>query len=152
MNRVQQVGSDLTQEYEREPTADELASEMHLPEKVVLDAIAIGSRPLSLDAPIGAAEENTLQDVLSNGEDHPDTWIMNESLCQEVRRALETLEPREAVVLRLYFGVDCERTHTLDEISDHLNLTRERVRQIKEKGLRKLRHRSRARELMGYLG
>jgi RNA polymerase primary sigma factor len=119
----------------------------------VSDTLKISGRHLSMDAPFAQGEDNRLLDVI---QDHrqpsPDVGLMEESLKIEVRRALATLSDREAQVIRLYFGLDQEHSLTLEEIGEKFNLTRERVRQIKEKAIRRLRHASRSKALRAYLG
>jgi RNA polymerase primary sigma factor len=119
----------------------------------VTDTIKISGRHLSVDAPFNEGEDNRLLDVLPNDQQPPpDHGLMNESLSIEVRRSLSTLSEREAEVVRLYFGLDNEHSLTLEEIGERFNLTRERVRQIKEKAIRRLRHASRSKALRAYLG
>ena len=106
-----------------------------------------------MDAPFSQGEENNLYDVLQNGDEvNPDTELMNDSLRREVYRALSSLTKREADVITLYFGLNGEHSMTLEEIGEKFNLTRERVRQIKEKAIRSLRHTSRSKALKPYLG
>jgi RNA polymerase primary sigma factor len=113
----------------------------------------ISGKQLSMDAPFNQGEENRLLDVLENEElPSPDTTLMSESLKEEIRRALSKLPEREAEIIKLYFGLDDEQPMTLEEIGDRFNLTRERVRQIKEKAIRRLRHTTRSRDLKTYLG
>jgi RNA polymerase primary sigma factor len=113
----------------------------------------ISGRHVSMDAPFVQGEDNTLLDVLeNNGEGTPDTGLMNDSLRKEVQRALSTLTQREADVIGLYFGLNGEHPMTLEEIGEQFDLTRERVRQIKEKAIRRLRHTSRSKALKPYLG
>lgn len=153
LNKIGKKFSELEQEYEREPTSAELASELDMTISEVADTIKISGRHLSVDAPFSDGEDNRLLDVLPNEmQPPPDAGLMNESLCIEVRRALSTLSEREAEVVRLYFGLDNEAALTLEEIGEKFNLTRERVRQIKEKAIRRLRHASRSKALRAYLG
>jgi RNA polymerase primary sigma factor len=106
-----------------------------------------------MDAPFAQGEDNRLLDVIQDSrQPSPDSGLMEESLREEVRRALSTLSEREAQVIRLYFGLDQEHSLTLEEIGEKFNLTRERVRQIKEKAIRRLRHASRSKALRAYLG
>jgi RNA polymerase primary sigma factor len=119
----------------------------------VSDTLKIAGRHISMDAPFVQGEENRLLDVLENDEEpRPDQGLINESLAQEVERALSTLSQREAEVVRLYFGIGVEHSLTLEEIGETFELTRERVRQIKEKAIRRLRHTSRSKMLKAYLG
>ena len=113
----------------------------------------MSTRHVSMDAPFNQGEENCLLDVLASDENPlPDTSLMSASLRNEIERALSTLTEREAEVIRLYFGFDGEHSLTLEEIGEQFHLTRERVRQIKEKAIRRLRHTSRSRNLRAYLG
>ena len=119
----------------------------------VVDTLKISGRHVSVDAPFVQGEENRLLDVLENeDEESPDMALMNDSLRKEVQRALSTLTKREADVITLYFGLNGEAALTLEEIGEKFNLTRERVRQIKEKAIRRLRHTSRSKALKPYLG
>ena len=119
----------------------------------VVDTLKISGRHVSVDAPFVQGEENRLLDVLENeDEETPDSGLMNDSLRKEVQRALSTLTKREADVITLYFGLNGEAALTLEEIGEKFNLTRERVRQIKEKAIRRLRHTSRSKALKPYLG
>ena len=119
----------------------------------VVDTLKISGSHVSMDAPFVQGEENSLLDVLENdSEDKPDSGLINDSLRREVQRALSTLTQREADVVTLYFGLNGEHAMTLEEIGEKFNLTRERVRQIKEKAIRRLRHTSRSKALKTYLG
>jgi RNA polymerase primary sigma factor len=152
LNKIGKKFSELEQEYEREPTAAELAEQLEMSLFEVADTLKISGRHLSVDAPFAQGEDNRLLDVLHNDQPPPDSTLMNESLKIEVRRALGTLTDREAMVIRLYFGIDNEHPLTLEEIGEEFGLTRERVRQIKEKAIRRLRHASRSKALRAYLG
>jgi RNA polymerase primary sigma factor len=115
--------------------------------------LKISGRHTSIDAPFVQGEENSLLEVLRNdSEPDPDDTLINESLSRDVERALSTLTQREAEVVRLYFGISVEHSLTLEEIGEKFDLTRERVRQIKEKAIRRLRHTSRSKGLKTYLG
>jgi RNA polymerase primary sigma factor len=153
LNKIGKKFSELEQSYEREPTAAELAEELDMTMSEVSETIKISGRHLSVDAPFAQGEDNRLLDVLTNeSQPSPDQGLMSESLKVEVRRALSTLSDREAEVIRLYFGLDREHSLTLEEIGERFQLTRERVRQIKEKAIRRLRHTSRSKALRAYLG
>jgi RNA polymerase primary sigma factor len=152
LNKIGKKFSELEQQYEREPTAAELAEELDMTMTEVSETIKISGRHLSVDAPFAQGEDNRLLDVLPNEQPSPDQGLMSESLRIEVRRALSTLSDREAEVIRLYFGLDREHSLTLEEIGERFQLTRERVRQIKEKAIRRLRHTSRSKALRAYLG
>jgi RNA polymerase primary sigma factor len=153
LNKIGKAFSNLEQEYEREPSANEIAEELEMTPYEVSDTLKISGKHLSLDAPFNQGDDNRLLDVIQ--DDHqppPDDLLLDESLRIEVKRALKTLSDREAEVIKLYFGLDREHPLTLEEIGERFSLTRERVRQIKEKAIRRLRHTSRSRMLRSYLG
>ncbi|GAA5027482.1 RNA polymerase sigma factor RpoD/SigA [Marivirga sp. S37H4] len=153
LNKISKTFSALEQKFEREPSPDELAEVLEVTANEVVDTMKISGRHVSMDAPFVQGEENSLLDVLENdGEESPDDELMNDSLRREVQRALSTLTQREADVITLYFGLNGEHSMTLEEIGEKFNLTRERVRQIKEKAIRRLRHTSRSKALKPYLG
>jgi len=153
LNKINKAYSKLEQEYEREPSAEELADALDLPIDKVTDTMKVSGRHVSMDAPFANGEESSLLDVLVN-LDSPkaDTGLMNESLSKEIDRALSTLTERERDVVKLFFGIGLNHGLTLEEIGDKFDLTRERVRQIKEKAIRRLRHSSRSKLLQQYLG
>ncbi len=153
LNKIGKAFSALEQEFEREPSASELAEELDMSLFEVSDTLKISGRHLSMDAPFAQGEDNRLLDVIQDQRTpSPDSKLIEESLKKEVREALNTLSDREAQVIRLYFGLDQEHSLTLEEIGEKFNLTRERVRQIKEKAIRRLRHASRSKRLRTYLG
>jgi len=153
LNKIGKELSKLEQEYERIPSAAELAESLEMTVSEVSDTLKISGRHLSVDAPFAQGEDNRLLDVLENEETpDPDNDLMGESLKVEIERALSKLTKREAEVIRLYFGIGREHSLTLEEIGERFDLTRERVRQIKEKALRKLRHHNRSLALRVYLG
>lgn len=153
LNKIGRAYSNLEQEYEREPSAHELAKELEMDIDEVSDTLRISGRHVSVDAPFSQGEENRLLDVLENNEQPtPDFSLMSVSLQREIERALSTLTERESEVIKLYFGLEKEHSLTLEEIGEKFNLTRERVRQIKEKAIRRLRHASRSKNLRAYLG
>lgn len=153
LNKIGKAYSNLEQEFEREPNAHELAQELDMDISEVSDTLKISGRAVSMDAPFAQGEENRLLDILENEEQpSPDYTLMSESLRNEIERALSTLSEREAEVIKLYFGLNKEHSLTLEEIGEKFNLTRERVRQIKEKAIRRLRHASRSKNLRTYLG
>ena len=153
LNKISKTFSELEQKYEREPSPEELAEVLEVSTAEVVDTMKISGRHVSMDAPFVQGEENSLLDVLtSDSEDTPDQSLMTDSLRREVQRALSTLTQREADVITLYFGLNGEHVMTLEEIGDKFSLTRERVRQIKEKAIRRLRHTSRSKALKPYLG
>ena len=153
LNKIGKAYSALEQEFEREPSPSEIADQLEMTDFEVADTLKISGRHLSMDAPFSNSEDNRLLDVIQN--DHlppPDDDLMDESLRVEIDRALATLTKREAEVVRLYFGLGQEHPLTLEEIGERFNLTRERVRQIKEKAIRRLKHTSRSKLLKAYLG
>src|SRR6187551_678063 len=152
LNKISKSFSEL-EKFEREPSPEEIAEVLELTTSEVVDTLKISGRHVSVDAPFVQGEENRLLDVLENeDEESPDMGLMNDSLRKEVQRALSTLTKREADVITLYFGLNGEHSLTLEEIGEKFNLTRERVRQIKEKAIRRLRHTSRSKALKPYLG
>jgi len=153
LNKIGKAFSNLEQEFEREPSPEEIAEQLDMTTFEVTDTLKMSGRHLSMDAPFNQGEDNRLLDILHNDRaPSPDHGLMEESLKNEVERALQTLSRREAEVVRLYFGLNREHPLTLEEIGEKFNLTRERVRQIKEKAIRRLRHTSRSRTLRSYLG
>jgi RNA polymerase primary sigma factor len=153
LNKIGKAYSNLEQEFEREPNASEIARELDMDVGEVADTLKISGRHVSMDAPFTQGEENRLLDVIQSDEQPPpDQRLMKESLKAEINRALSTLTEREAEVIKLYFGLNKEHSMTLEEIGERFNLTRERVRQIKEKAIRRLRHTSRSKNLKNYLG
>jgi len=153
LNKISKTFSELEQRFEREPSPEELAEVLEISSSEVVDTMKISGRHVSMDAPFVQGEENSLLDVLENDlEDKPDSGLLNESLRKVVQSALCTLTQREADVIALYFGLNGEHAMTLEEIGEKFNLTRERVRQIKEKAIRRLRHVSRSKALKTYLG
>jgi len=153
LNKIGKAYSILEQEFEREPSAAELASELDMEIEEVSDALKIGGRHVSVDAPFQSGEENRLLDILEDSEEpSPDFTLMSDSLKREIKRALSSLSEREAEVVKLYYGFEKDNALTLEEIGEMFHLTRERVRQIKEKAIRRLRHTSRSKNLRSYLG
>lgn len=153
LNKIGKAYSNLEQEFEREPSPEEIAEQLDMTAFEVTDTMKMSGRHLSMDAPFNQGEDNRLLDIIQNEmQPSPDNTLMKESLKKEVDRALETLSSREAEVVRLYFGLNREHPLTLEEIGEKFSLTRERVRQIKEKALRRLRHTSRSKALRTYLG
>ena len=144
LNKINKAFSRFEQEHERRPSPEELAETLDLPAEKVADTLRVSGRHISVDAPFVEGEDNSLLDVLVN-DDSPvaDKTLINESLSTEVERALATLTERERDIIRLFFGINCQEM-TLEEIGEKFGLTRERVRQIKEKAIRRLRHSSRS--------
>ena len=153
LNKINKAYSKLEQEYEREPSADEIAELLDLPIDKVSDTMKVSGRHVSMDAPFANGEESSLLDVLVNHDSlKADSGLIMESLSKEIDRALSTLTERERDVVKLFFGIGLNHGLTLEEIGDKFDLTRERVRQIKEKAIRRLRHSSRSKLLQQYLG
>jgi RNA polymerase primary sigma factor len=153
LNKINKAFSKLEQEFEREPTAEELASILDLPEDKISDTLKVSGRHVSMDAPLLQGEESSLYDVLPNNDSpRADSELINESLQKEIERSLATLTERERDVIKLFFGIGMNHGLTLEEIGAKFDLTRERVRQIKEKAIRRLRHTSRSKLLKAYLG
>jgi RNA polymerase primary sigma factor len=153
LNKIGKAFSTLEQEFEREPSADELAEQLDMSLYEVSDTLKISGRHLSIDAPFVHGEDSKLVDVMPNqNQPLPDHNLINESLKIEIQRALNTLSSRERDVLKLYYGLEKENPLTLEEIGEKFKLTRERVRQIKEKAIRRLKHASKSKILKAYLG
>ncbi|HEU4563368.1 MAG TPA: RNA polymerase sigma factor RpoD/SigA [Gemmatimonadaceae bacterium] len=153
LHRIGKRANALLQELGREPTHEEIAEEMDLTEEEVARTISISQNHLSLDAPLTPGEDNKLLDYLPDiVNPQPDELAYEKALTESIEEALASLKEREAKILRLYFGLDGEEPMTLEQIGALLGITRERVRQIKEKALSRLRHVSRARALESYLG
>jgi len=153
LNKINKAFSRLEQSYEREPSPDELAAELEVSTDKVRDTMKVSGRHVSMDAPFVTGEENSLIDVLEN-QDSPkaDKSLLNESLQKEIERSLSTLTDKERDVVKYFFGIGMNHGLTLEEIGAKFDLTRERVRQIKEKAIRRLRHTSRSKLLKAYLG
>ena len=154
LNKLSKAFRLLEQEYERKPTQQELAKELEIGVDDVADALQLYGRQISMDATFSKDEDNknSLLDTMIIDQQAPDTELMKESLKKEVETVLATLPEREAKVIQMYFGINNEHPSTLEEIGERFNLTRERVRQIKEKALRSLRYASRSSSLKTYLG
>jgi RNA polymerase primary sigma factor len=153
INRINRTFARLEQLYEREPSPQEIADMLEMIPEDVKEALKTNGRTVSMDAPISAEEDNNMYDLIqSTDAPSPDRNLINESLAYEIERALNTLSPREAKVLKLYFGLGMKHPFTLEEIGEELTLTRERVRQIKEKAIKKIQFTTRCRILKTYLG
>lgn len=153
INKINKTFSNLEQEYERAPSASEVAENLEVSENEVKKAQHISGRHVSMDAPLGADSENDMYEVFANDdESSPEDDLLGGTLGDEIGRILETLSPRESDIIRLYYGIGQSYPLTLEEIGDKFDLTRERVRQLKEKGLRKLKQKSRSKLLKSYLG
>jgi RNA polymerase primary sigma factor len=153
LSKIGKTYSNLKQEFEREPSPEEIAEVLEMDVDDISQAIKISGKQVSFDAPFSLGEDNNLLDVIENNQEPaPDDELLSESLKQEIKSLLDILPEREAEVIRLYFGLDGEYALTLEEIGETFNLTRERVRQIKEKAIRRLRHNSKSKNLKSYLG
>jgi RNA polymerase primary sigma factor len=153
ISKVSKTFAELEQKFQREPSTQEVAEVIGVTAEEIVDSLRTGSRHVSVDAPFSQGEEGSLLDVLSDAnESNPESAMMTESLIEEVKRSLTTLTTREAEVIGLYFGLNRNESLTLEEIGHKFNLTRERVRQIKEKATRRLRHTAKSKTLKSYLG
>ncbi|GGG33586.1 sigma-70 family RNA polymerase sigma factor [Bizionia arctica] len=153
INKINKAYSYLEQAHQRPPSPEEIANELEMTVSDVKQSLKNSGRHLSMDAPLKEGEDSSLYDVVKSGESpNPDRELMSDSLNLEVNRALNTLSQREADVIRLYYGISNEQPMSLEEIGETFGLTRERVRQIKEKGIRRLRHTSKNKILKTYLG
>ena len=152
LSKISKAFSKLEQEYEREPSPEELADILETTVDKVSDTLSNSGRHVSMDAPFVQGEENTLLDVLENSDPDTDSSLIDESLSEEIKRSLATLTEREREIIVLFFGLGTNHQLSLEEIGEKFNLTRERVRQIKDKALQRLRHTSRSKILKSYLG
>ncbi|MEW4923913.1 RNA polymerase sigma factor RpoD/SigA [Algibacter sp. 2305UL17-15] len=153
INKINKAYSHLEQAHERAPSAQEIATNLDLTLSDVKQSLKISGRHVSMDAPFKEGETSNLYDVVKSDEaPRPDAELMKKSLNVEVNRVLDTLSEKEAQVIRYYYGISVKHPQSLQEIGDAFGLTRERVRQIKEKGIRRLRHASKNKVLKTYLG
>jgi RNA polymerase primary sigma factor len=155
INKINKTFSKLEQEFEREPTPGEISDLLEMTEQDVKDSMRTTGRHVSMDAPLSTSDDgsgNLYDLMISDDSPSPEHELINDSLRREIERALTTLTMREAEVLRCFFGLDGKAAMTLEEIGEKFELTRERVRQIKEKGIRRLKHTSRSKILKTYLG
>jgi len=153
LNKLNRASARLEQQYSRTPTISELAEELNISTHEVSGILSIATRPSSLDAPLGSEDDSNLYDLLYNDEsDNPENQLMRDSLRYEIERSLQFLSEREAQILRLFYGLNSSLPHSLDEIAEYFDLTRERVRQIKEKAIQRLKNSSRNSQLRKYLG
>lgn len=153
INKINRALSELEQKYEREPSIDEIAKAIELAPEDIKDAMRSSGRHISMDAPLTEDEDGDMYEVLLSEESpSPDGNLLNDSLRKEIERALSSLTDREANIIKLYFGLNGKHPYTLEEIGEEFNLTRERVRQIKEKAIKRLKHTTRSKILKTYLG
>ena len=153
INKINKAYASLEQQHERPPSAEEIATRLEMSEMDVKEYLRNSGRHVSMDAPLVEGEDSNLYDVLnSHDSPNPDDDLMVDSLRTEIDRSLSTLTPREGDVIRLYFGLNGQHPLTLEEIGEKFDLTRERVRQIKEKAIRRLKHATRSKILKTYLG
>ena len=153
INKINKAYAYLEQEHERPPSAAEISKHLEMSESDVKESMRNRGRHVSMDAPLVEGEDSNLYDVLNSSDSpHPDEDLMMDSLRTEIERSLATLTPREGDVIRLYFGLGGQHPMTLEEIGEKFDLTRERVRQIKEKAIRRMKHTSRSKILKTYLG
>jgi RNA polymerase primary sigma factor len=152
ISKVNQLVRTLEQEYNREPSFEEISNSLEISIPDISEAMSSSAFHISLDQPIQRSEDGTMKEIIHNPDSKmPDRDLVKESLRQEIRRVLKSLAPREEKIIKMYFGVDYERPYTLEEIGERLKLTRERVRQIKERALVRLRHQSRSQNLRLFL-
>ncbi len=152
ISKVNQLVRELEQKYNREPSFEEISDEMEISIPDISEAMSSSAFHISLDQPFQRSEDGTMKEIIRNPDSKmPDGDLVKESLREEIRRVLKTLTPREEKIIKMYFGVDYERPYTLEEIGERLKLTRERVRQIKERALSRLRHQSRSQNLRLFL-
>ena len=153
LNKISKETSRLEQVFQRLPSSDEIADALDMPEEKVAEALKISTRHFSVDAPLVQGEDSSFLDIYVNHESpNADNELIHESLSREIQRSLSTLTERERDIINLYFGIGINHGLTLDEIADKFDLTRERVRQIKEKAIRRLKHTARSKLLKSYLG
>lgn len=153
INKINRALSELEQKFEREPSVDEISTALELAPNDIKEAMKCAGRHVSMDAPLTDGEDGDMYEVLlSKDNPSPDGTLLNDSLRKEIERALSSLTEREANIIRLYFGLNGKHPYTLEEIGEEFNLTRERVRQIKEKAIKRLKHTTRSKILKTYLG
>ena len=153
ISKITKAAQSLESEYQRPPNEDEIGKQLEMEGEEVTDAIRISRRHHSLHAPFRDGDKNSLMDVIEDDNQRPpESGLMLESLKEEIRQCLDSLKDRERDVIKMYFGIGRDYALTLNEIGEEFNLTRERVRQIKEKAIRRLRHKSRSKSLRNYLG
>jgi RNA polymerase primary sigma factor len=153
INKINRALAELEQKHEREPSIQEISKTLELAPEEIKEALRNSNKPLSMDAPLNDEEQDDMYELIESKENPPpDESLMNESLYREIERALSSLTEREAKIIRLYYGLGNKHPFTLEEIGEKINLTRERVRQIKEKAIKRLKHTTRNKILKSYLG
>lgn len=152
VTKMKRRSEELEHSLERMPTMEELAEVMEITKQEAEKLVKFNTRSLSTDQPVGSDEKTSLRDLLQSDDSRPEAQIMKDSLTQEIKRVLKTIPDREAMIIECYFGIDMDRPLTLEEIGDSLELTRERVRQLKERAIRRLQHATRAHLLRAFLG
>jgi len=153
LTKMHKIYQELEKEFDREPTTQEIAEAMELTKSEIEETMMAAGREISVDVPRGENDDSSLLEILPEEDGvNPEDELKEESLHHEIERALSSLDKREAEIIRLYFGIATDQPKTLEQIGQEYNLTRERIRQIKEKALRKLRHASRTKFLKKYLG
>ena len=152
VTKMKRRSEELEHSLERMPTMEELAEVMEITKQEAEKLVKFNTRSLSTDQPVGSDEKTSLRDLLQSDDSRPEAQIMKDSLTEEIKRLLKTIPDREAMIIECYFGIDMDRPLTLEEIGDSLELTRERVRQLKERAIRRLQHATRAHLLRAFLG
>ncbi len=152
VTKMKKRSEELEHSLERMPTMEELAEVMEITKQEAEKLVKFNTRSLSTDQPVGSDEKTSLRDLLQSDDSRPEAQIMKDSLTEEIKRVLKTIPDREAMIIECYFGIDMDRPLTLEEIGDSLELTRERVRQLKERAIRRLQHVTRAHLLRAFLG
>ncbi|HIB95169.1 MAG TPA: sigma-70 family RNA polymerase sigma factor [Candidatus Marinimicrobia bacterium] len=152
VTKMKRRSEELEHSLERMPTMEELAEVMEITKQEAEKLVKFNTRSLSTDQPVGSDEKTSLRDLLQSDDSRPEAQIMKDSLTEEIKRVLKTIPDREAMIIECYFGIDMDRPLTLEEIGDSLELTRERVRQLKERAIRRLQHATRAHLLRAFLG
>ncbi|MFP3859943.1 MAG: RNA polymerase sigma factor RpoD/SigA [Bacteroidales bacterium] len=153
INKINRALAELEQKHEREPSIQEISKTLEIAPEEIKEALRNSNKPLSMDAPVNEEDQDDMYDLMESEENPPpDESLMNESLYREIERALSSLTEREAKIIRLYYGLGNKHPYTLEEIGEKINLTRERVRQIKEKAIKRLKHTTRNKILKSYLG
>lgn len=153
ISKINKALTELEQQHEREPSLQEISRVLKLAPEEIKEALRHTNKPLSMDAPLNEEDEDSMYDVMENNDNPPpDDNLMHESLYKEIERTLSSLTEREATIIKLYYGLGNKHPFTLEEIGEKINLTRERVRQIKEKAIKRLKHTTRNKILKSYLG